>query len=78
MPPTVSDSIWVVEVIWADGARTVRVVEQGNLEGLTWEQWIEQYLVKAQRPHWARLGDLVFYTQNVRSIDLIETIEKED
>lgn len=72
------DTLWLVEVTWVDGSDNTLVVSPADLDGLNWETWISNFLVKATRPHWVKLGALVFYTQNVRSIALVETIEKED
>lgn len=74
-----SEAIYFIEIVWNDGAPTRHLVEQQQIDADTFEAWAVEFRSRAAtRPFWAQLGDITFYTQNVRSIELIETIEKED
>ena len=66
-----------VEIVWADH-RTTRLIVSSEQLGGSFEDWRGVFLAKAgQRPCWVQLGDLTFYSQNVISIELIETIDQE-
>lgn len=75
------DTLYHVEVAWANGSPPTRIlVSAEDLDAFdTFEQWREALIAKGStRPCWVRLGELIFHTQGVRSIELVETIEKED
>ena len=69
--------LYFVEIVWADHRVTRLIVSSDQLGG-QFPDWRDLFLAKAgQRPCWMQLGDLTFYTQNVISIELIETIDQE-
>lgn len=81
MPPDGIESnvIYLVEIAWVHGHPTRHLVDENQLHGLNFETWKTNLVARANtRPQWVVLGDLTFHTQGVRSIELIETIGKED
>lgn len=74
-----ADTIYLVEVTWPDGTAQRVLVDREQLGDISFAEWRDNLVARANtRPQWASLGDLSFHTQGVRSIELIETIEKED
>jgi len=74
-----ADTIYLIEIAWVHGHPTRHLVDQGQLAGLDFETWRTNLVGRANtRPQWVVLGDLTFHTQGVSSIELIETIAKED
>lgn len=67
-----------VECRWNNGTTSRHLVLEEDLGGLTWEAWVSNLLADP-RPRWHQLGDIVFYTQTVLSIELIDAVAtKED
>jgi hypothetical protein len=74
-----ADSIYLVEITWVNGHPTRHLVDREQLGDISFAEWHDNLVARANtRPQWAKLGDLSFHTQGVRSVELIETIEKED
>ena len=71
------EHLYFIEITWA-GGQTTRMLVSNTQIGSTFEKWEAEYRSKAgTKPGWFNLGGLTFYSQNVISIELIETIEQE-
>lgn len=72
------EDLYFVEIVWANGVPTRHLISDEQL-GEKWSAWNERFTKETGvRPRWVALGDITFFSQNVRSIELIETIHHEE
>lgn len=75
---TAYEDLYFVEIVWANGLPTRHLISDQQL-GEKWSTWSARFTKTiTARPSWVSLGDITFYSQNVRSIELIETITHEE
>lgn len=71
------EHLYFIEIVWV-GHHTTRMLLSNTQLGSSFQEWETEYRSKAgTKPGWFNLGGLTFYSQNVISIELIETIEQE-
>ena len=73
-----SGDLYTVQIAWTDGSHpTTLTLDNHQIGDQDFNDWLRDFVTNAIRPRWIRLGDLVFFTQNVRSIELVETFKQE-
>ena len=72
------EDLYFIEIVWSNGVPTRHLFSDRQI-GEKWSTWKARFTEKTGvRPSWVSLGDITFFSQNVRSIELIETITHEE
>lgn len=71
-------SLYFIEIRYSGGEPPYRTHVSQEQLGQSFDEWLANYVDKVSaRPRWVRIGDLVLYSQNVLSIELLETMVEE-